>query len=45
MSKISVLIEAIENEVKAANFGVITGARGQGDNKIYGFILNADTHA
>jgi electron transfer flavoprotein alpha subunit len=45
MSKIGVLIEAIENEVKAANFGVITGARGKGGNEIYAFVLNANADA
>jgi len=42
MKKIGVLIETTENEVKATNFGVITAARGQGDNEIYAFVLNAD---
>ena len=42
MKKIGVLIETTENEVKAANFGVITATRGQGDNEIYAFVLNAD---
>jgi electron transfer flavoprotein alpha subunit len=45
MSKIGVLIEANENEVKAANFGVITGARGKGGNEIYAFVLNANADA
>ncbi len=42
MKKIGVLIETTENEVKATNFGVITAARGEGDNEIYAFVLNAD---
>ena len=42
MAKIGVLIETTENEVKATNFGVITATRGQGDNEIYAFVLNAD---
>ena len=45
MSKIGVLIEAIENEVKAANFGVIAGARGESGNEIYAFFLNANADA
>ena len=45
MSKIGVLIEAIENEVKAANFGVIAGARGESGNEIYAFVLNANADA
>lgn len=42
MKKIGVLIETTENEVKATNFGVITAARGEDDNEIYAFVLNAD---
>ncbi|MFH1934649.1 MAG: electron transfer flavoprotein subunit alpha/FixB family protein [Pseudomonadota bacterium] len=42
MAKIGVLIETTGNEVKATNFGVITATRGQGDNEIYAFVLNAD---
>lgn len=41
MTKIAVLIETTDNKVKAANFGVLTEARGQ-DNEIYGFLAGAD---
>ncbi len=45
MSKIGVLIETSGNEVKAANYGVITAARGKGGHEIYGFTMNADIAA
>jgi len=41
MTKIAVLIETIDNEVKAANFGVLTAAQG-GENEIYAFVVGAD---
>jgi electron transfer flavoprotein alpha subunit len=40
MSKIGILIEAGEDGVKEANFGVITAARGAGDAQIYAFVLD-----
>ncbi len=46
MANIGVLIEiSDDNEVKKTNFGVITAARGEGGNEIYGLLLgaNADT--
>jgi electron transfer flavoprotein alpha subunit len=39
MSKVGILIETGEDGVKEANFGVITAARGAGDNEIYAFVL------
>ncbi len=41
MAKIGVLIETNVNSVKPANFGVLTAARGQG-NEICAFVLGAD---
>ena len=41
MTKIAVLIETADNEVKPANFGVLTAAQGE-DNEIYAFIVGAD---
>jgi len=41
MTKVAVLIETAGNEVKAANFGVLTAAQGDG-NEIYAFIAGAD---
>ena len=45
MANMGIVIEMSENQVKAANFGVITAARGDGGNKIYAFVLNADADA
>ncbi len=44
MTKVAVLIETTDNEVKAANFGVLTAAQGEG-NEIYAFIVGADGEA
>ncbi len=44
MTKVAVLIETVDNEVKASNFGVLTAAQG-GDNSIYAFIAGADGEA
>jgi electron transfer flavoprotein alpha subunit len=41
MTKIAVLIETAGNEVKPANFGVLTAAQGE-RNEIYAFIVGAD---
>ena len=41
MSNIGILIEAGDDGVKEANFGVITAARGDGSNKLYAFVLDA----
>ncbi len=41
MTKIAVLIETADNEVKAANFGVLTAAQGEG-NEIYAFVAGMD---
>ena len=41
MKKVAVLIETTDNEVKAANFGVLTTAQGEG-NEIYAFITGTD---
>ena len=43
MSNIGVLIEIGDEGVKEANFGVITAARGEGSNVVYGFIAGAST--
>lgn len=40
MSKIGILIETGADGVKEANFGVVTAARGGGDNQIYAFVLD-----
>ena len=45
MPNIGVLIETGEDGVKEANFGVITAARGDGDNKLYAFVLDAPAEA
>ena len=42
MSNIGILIEAGEDGVKEANFGVITAARGAGNAEIYAFVLNGN---
>ncbi|MBI9091148.1 MAG: electron transfer flavoprotein subunit alpha/FixB family protein [Desulfobacterium sp.] len=44
MARIGVLIETNEKSVKPANFGVLTAARGEG-NEIYAFVLEADAAA
>ena len=44
MTKVAVLIETVDNEVKAANFGVLTAAQGEG-NEIYAFVVGADGEA
>jgi electron transfer flavoprotein alpha subunit len=41
MTKIAVLVETAGNEVKPANFGVLTAAQGE-RNEIYAFIVGAD---
>lgn len=41
MSNIGVLIETEDGEVKDANFGVVTAGRGEGENTIYAFVLDA----
>ena len=41
MANIGVLIETSDNnEVKKTNFGVITAARGEGGNEIFGLLIN-----
>lgn len=45
MPNIGVLIETGEDGVKEANFGIITAARGDGDNKLYAFVLDAPAEA
>lgn len=45
MDNIGIVIETAENKVKAANFGVITAARGEGGHKIYALVLNAGADA
>jgi electron transfer flavoprotein alpha subunit len=42
MSIVAVLIETTENNVKEANFGVLTAARNTEESEIYGLILDAD---
>ena len=42
MAKIGILVETTENDVKTANFGVITAAKGEGGNEIYAFVLNGN---
>ncbi len=42
MANIGVLIETSDNEVKKANFGVISAARGEGGNEVFALILNSD---
>ena len=44
MTKVAVLIETTDDEVKAANFGVLTAAQGDG-NEIYAFLAGADGEA
>ncbi len=41
MTKVAVLIETTGNEVKAANFGILTAAQ-DGGNEIYAFVVGAD---
>lgn len=41
MTKVAVLIETTDNEVKAANFGVLTAAKGEG-HEIYAFLTDTD---
>lgn len=46
MANIGVLIETSESgEVKKANFGVITAARGAGGNEIFGLLINGSGDA
>ena len=45
MANIGIEIEMAENKVKAATFGVITAARGEGGHKIYAFVMNASADA
>ena len=45
MSNIGVLIEAGEDGVKEANFGVITAARGDGSHEIHAFVLGASAES
>ncbi len=42
MAQTAVLIETTGNTVKAANFGVITAARGAAGNEICALLINAD---
>lgn len=42
MATIAVLIETTENIVKAANYGVLTAARGAAENDICALIINGD---
>jgi len=44
MTNVAVLIETTDNEVKAANFGVLTAAQG-GENEIYAFVVGADSES
>jgi len=44
MARIGVLIETNKNSVKPANFGVITAARGKG-NEVYAFLLGEEPDA
>jgi len=44
MTKVAVLIETTDNEVKAANFGVLTAARGEG-HELYAFVVGADAQS
>ena len=41
MSNIGVLIETEGGKVKDTNFGVVTAGRGEGENTIYAFVLDA----
>lgn len=45
MAKTGVLIELGEGKVKDTNFGVLTAARGTGDNEVYAFVMDADAEA
>ena len=45
MSKIGVIIETNENEIKEANFGVITAARNGGANDVCALLLGGDATA
>jgi electron transfer flavoprotein alpha subunit len=42
MTTIGVLIETDNNEVKKANFGVITAARGDGGNEIFALVMDGN---
>ena len=42
MANIAVLIETAENKVKAANYGVLTAARGTTGNTIFALIIDGD---
>lgn len=42
MAQIAVLIETIDNNVKPANFGVLTAARGSAGNELCALLVNAD---
>jgi len=45
MSNIGLLIESGDDGVKETNFGVITAARGDGNNEIYAFVLGTSAES
>ena len=45
MSNLGILIETDNDGVKEANYGVITAARGDGDNELYAFVLDTPAEA
>lgn len=42
MSRVGILIETENGQVKEANFGPLTAACGQGDNELFALLLDAD---
>lgn len=42
MAKIGVLIETEENEIKKANFGMLTAARSGNENELHALVMSAD---
>ena len=45
MANAAVIIETTGNEVKAANFGVLTAARAEGTNEVFAFVFGGDANA